>query len=244
MLDLASEKPLYLQLVDTLEEEIRESMLANDKLSSERELTQIYGVSRITVRLALQELENRGLVYKKHGKGTFVSEIGDSAVDLSTAYSFTEQMKKLGKVPQTSILSFSVIEAPESIAQEMQLSTGELIFELERLRSANDIPMMIERTYLPHDLFKELSQDMLNHRSLYELFQDYFSQTVRLADEEFYASIALDNEAKLLDIRSGDPVLHLLRKTYNTKNIMIEYTFSIARADQFRYKITHQRNDS
>ncbi|MHC5924184.1 UTRA domain-containing protein, partial [Streptococcus pyogenes] len=77
--------------------------------------------------------------------------------------------------------------------------------------------MMIERTYLPHDLFKELSQDMLNHRSLYELFQDYFSQTVRLADEEFYASIALDNEAKLLDIRSGDPVLHLLRKTYNTK---------------------------
>ena len=131
MLDLASEKPLYLQLVDTLEEEIRESMLANDKLSSERELTQIYGVSRITVRLALQELENRGLVYKKHGKGTFVSEIGDSAVDLSTAYSFTEQMKKLGKVPQTSILSFSVIEAPESIAQEMQLSTGELIFELE-----------------------------------------------------------------------------------------------------------------
>ena len=56
MLDLASEKPLYLQLVDTLEEEIRESMLANDKLSSERELTQIYGVSRITVRLALQEL--------------------------------------------------------------------------------------------------------------------------------------------------------------------------------------------
>ncbi|MGZ7278189.1 GntR family transcriptional regulator, partial [Streptococcus pyogenes] len=78
-----------------LEEEIRESMLANDKLSSERELTQIYGVSRITVRLALQELENRGLVYKKHGKGTFVSEIGDSAVDLSTAYSFTEQMKKL-----------------------------------------------------------------------------------------------------------------------------------------------------
>ncbi len=86
MLDGASEQPLYLQLVDQLEMEIRNSMLANDKLSSERELTKMYGVSRITVRLALQELEKRGLVYKKHCKGTYVSEISDSAVDLSAAY--------------------------------------------------------------------------------------------------------------------------------------------------------------
>ena len=243
MLDGASEQPLYLQLVDQLEMEIRNSMLANDKLSSERELTKMYGVSRITVRLALQELEKRGLVYKKHGKGTYVSEISDSAVDLSAAYSFTDQMKKLWKVPQTKILSFRLIEAPESIAQQMQIKPGDLIFEIERLRIANDIAMMIERSYVPHALFEGLTEEMLSMRSLYELFQVEFSQTIRLADEEFYASIALDNEAELLGISSGSPVLHLLRKTYNTKNIVIEYTFSIARADQFRYKITHQRND-
>lgn len=243
MLDGASEQPLYLQLVDQLEMEIRNSMLANDKLSSERELTKIYGVSRITVRLALQELEKRGLVYKKHGKGTYVSEITNSAVDLSAAYSFTDQMKKLGKVPQTKILSFRLIEAPESIAQQMQIAPGELIFEIERLRIANDTPMMIERSYVPHTLFDGLTEEMLSVHPLYELFQLQFSQTIRLAEEEFYASIALDNEAELLGIRSGSPVLHLLRKTFNTKNIVIEYTFSIARADQFRYKIIHQRND-
>ena len=243
MLDGASEQPLYLQLVDQLEMEIRNSMLANDKLSSERELTKMYGVSRITVRLALQELEKRGLVYKKHGKGTYVSEITDSAVDLSAAYSFTDQMKKLGKTPLTKILSFRLIEAPESIAQQMQIKPGDLIFEIERLRIANGIAMMIERSYVPHSLFAGLTEEMLSVRSLYELFQVEFSQTIRLADEEFYASIALDNEAELLGISSGSPVLHLLRKTYNTKNIVIEYTFSIARADQFRYKITHQRND-
>lgn len=97
MVSQTVEKPLYLQLVDELEVAIRERMAPNDKLFSERELTQVYGVSRITVRLALQELEKRGLVYKKHGKGTYVSEISDTAVDLSQAYSFTEQMKKLGK---------------------------------------------------------------------------------------------------------------------------------------------------
>ena len=83
------EKPLYLQLVDELEVKIRESMVPNEKLFSERELTHLYGVSRITVRLALQELEKRGLVYKKHGKGTYVSEISEPAVDLSQVYSFT-----------------------------------------------------------------------------------------------------------------------------------------------------------
>lgn len=243
MVSQTVEKPLYLQLVDELEVAIRERMAPNDKLFSERELTQVYGVSRITVRLALQELEKRGLVYKKHGKGTYVSEISDSAVDLSAAYSFTDQMKKLGKVPQTKILSFRLIEAPESIAQQMQIKPGDLIFEIERLRIANDIAMMIERSYVPHALFEGLTEEMLSVRSLYELFQVEFSQTIRLADEEFYASIALDNEAELLGISSGSPVLHLLRKTYNTKNIVIEYTFSIARADQFRYKITHQRND-
>lgn len=91
---------MYLQLVDELEVTIRERMAPNDKLLSERELTQVYGVSRITVRLALQELEKRGLVYKKHGKGTYVSEISERAVDLSQAYSFTEQMKKLVRFPK------------------------------------------------------------------------------------------------------------------------------------------------
>ncbi len=68
MVSQTVEKPLYLQLVDELEVAIRERMAPNDKLFSERELTQVYGVSRITVRLALQELEKRGLVYKKHGR--------------------------------------------------------------------------------------------------------------------------------------------------------------------------------
>ena len=102
---------------------------------------------------------------------------------------------------------------------------------------------MIERSYVPHALFEGLTEEMLSLYPLYELFRKEFSQSIRLADEEFYASIALDNEAELLGISSGSPVLHLLRKTFNTKNIVIEYTFSIARADQFRYKITHLRND-
>ncbi|MDG3131532.1 GntR family transcriptional regulator [Streptococcus suis] len=236
-----TEKPLYLQLVDELEVTIRERMSPNDKLFSERELTQLYGVSRITVRLALQELEKRGLVYKKHGKGTYVSEVSEVAVDLSQAYSFTEQMKRVGKVPQTSILSFDVAKATEYISQQLQMTVGEEVFVIERLRLADEVPMMLEKTYVPAALFPNLTSERLREKPLYEIFADDYGQVIRLADEEFYASIALDNESTVLGIPNSSPVLHLIRKTYNDKNRLIEFTFSIARADQFRYKISHQR---
>ncbi|SUN45002.1 GntR family transcriptional regulator [Streptococcus dysgalactiae] len=97
---MPKEQPLYLQIVDALEVKIRKSMTANDKLLSERELSNLYDVSRITIRLALKELELRGLIYKKQGKGTYVSGIKEPPTDLSSTYSFTEQMKKMGKMPK------------------------------------------------------------------------------------------------------------------------------------------------
>ncbi|TCD45956.1 GntR family transcriptional regulator [Streptococcus sp. X16XC17] len=243
MFDSESERPLYLQLVDVLEKQMKDTMSPNEKLSSERELTQIFGVSRITVRLALQELEKRGLVYKKHGKGTCVSEIPSSAWDLSSAYSFTEQMRKIGKKPQTQILSFIQTEASEQVAKELQINMGDLVFELERLRLADGMPIMLERSYVPAAYFVDLTQQDLEEKPLYEIFEKDYHQHIRLAEEEFYASVALDNEAHWLQIKGGTPVLHFWRKAYNDKNIIIEYTLSIARADQFRYKVYHRRGE-
>ncbi|MCU9533418.1 GntR family transcriptional regulator [Streptococcus sp. CSL10205-OR2] len=236
-----SEKPLYLQLADTLAQKIKELFSPNDKLLSERELTNQYGVSRMTVRLALQELETRGLIYKKHGKGTFVAETSDSTVDLSASYSFTDHMRNLGKVPKTEILSFSEVKASDYIAKQLNLSQNDMVYEIERLRIADDVPMMVERSYIPKDIFKGLRCERLYEKPLYEIFSDDYSQTIRTAEEEFFASIALDRESKFLKIKSGSPVLHIVRKTFNTKNHIIEFTFSIARADQFRYKITHHK---
>lgn len=239
-MDVKSINTLYLQLVNTIENEIKTNLKPHDRLPSERTLTGIHNVSRITVRQALQELEKRGLIYKKHGKGTFVSDIKPSpSLDLASAYSFTEQMKSLGKIPKTIILSFQKIPVTESLAKELNLTIDDEVFELERLRLADGITMMLERSYVPTSLFKDLSQEILLHKPLYEVFAEDYHQVIRLAEEEFYASIALEYEADLLGISEGAPVLHLIRKTYNDKNLIIEYTFSIARADQFRYKIRH-----
>ncbi len=235
-------KALYYQLVDLLQERIEKQMIPHDKLPSERELTAQYGVSRTTVRLALQELESGGYIYRRHGKGTFVSDIQKKAADIAGAYSFTEQMKSLGRHPDTRILSFEQIEADKFIAKHLNLSLGEAIYKLSRLRSADREPLMIEDTYLPVKLFMTLDDKLLRNKPLYDLFSEDFNQTVRLADEELYASIASKEDAKQLMINEGAPVLHLARQTYNMKNEIIEFTLSVARADQFHYQIRHIRN--
>lgn len=234
-------KTLYYQLVDHLKEKIKVNMIPHDKLPSERELAAQYQLSRTTVRLALKELENIGYIYRRHGKGTFVSALKKD-VDLGGSYSFTQQMKSLGRIPETRILAFERIKADKFVSHHLNLSPGETVFKISRLRIADGEPLMIEDTYLPVKFFMNLNSQLLRKKPLYDLFVD-FDQMIRLADEELYASLASKDDAKQLMIPKGAPVLHLARQTYSIKNEIIEFTLSVARADQFHYRIRHVRNN-
>lgn len=237
-----SKQPLYDQLVDLLKEKIETELEPNTKLESERELSNRYGLSRTTVRLALQELEKMGYIYRRHGKGTYVSDLSKKAKNITSAYSFTEQMKALGKQPKTVILEFETIEANKYFASKLQVSIGEPLYKMKRLRLADDEPMMLERTYLPVKKFWNLTQKLLETKPLYDLFSQDFQQVVHIAEEEFYASIARNKDMSYLEIAEGSAVLNLVRTTYNINNEVIEYTLSVARADQFHYQVRHIRN--
>ncbi|MGM0125140.1 GntR family transcriptional regulator [Enterococcus sp. AZ194] len=241
MKDTYKKQPLYDQLVDLLREKIETEFGPNTMLPSERELVEQYGVSRTTVRLALQELEKMGYIYRRHGKGTFVSDLSKKTTNLSGTYSFTEQMKSLGKIPETKILAFEKIEANKFLAEQLNVSLGEALYKLKRLRSADNQPMMLERSYLPVKMFLGMDVQQLESKPLYTLFEENYEQTIRVADEEFYASLVTGKDAEILHLMESSPVLHLVRKTYNTKNELIEFTRSVARADQFRYRISHVR---
>ena len=195
------------------------------------------------MRLALQELERLGLVVRQHGRGTFVADRSVQTTNLSQTYSFTEQMRELGRKPATTILEFSEIESDKNLASSLGVRIGDKLFKIKRLRSADGVPMMVERTYLPVRKFMSLKRPMLEHESLYHVIEQYFHEKIRVAEEEFFASIARPADAHLLDISEGAPVLDLVRTTYNMGNEIIEYTLSVARADQFKYKIFHYRNE-
>lgn len=237
----ARKQPLYDQLVDILTEKIEHEYRPGDLLPSERELSKYYGLSRTTVRLALQELERLGLVVRQHGRGTFVADRSVQATNLSQTYSFTDQMREMGRDPSTTILEFAEIDADKNLAEKMRVRMGDKLFKIERLRCADGMPMMVERTYMPMRKFMSLKRPMLEHASLYTVIEQVFHEKIRVAEEEFFASIARPADAHLLGIGEGAPVLDLVRTTYDVGNEIIEYTLSVARADQFKYKIFHYR---
>ena len=124
----------------------------------------------------------------------------------------------------------------------MHVILGEKLFRIKRLRSADDVPMMLEVTYLPVSQFFSLTAHDVEQKSLYQNFEEDYNIKIGVAEEEFKASIARSDDATLLQISEGSPVLSLTRTTYNDRNIIVEFTLSVARADQFRYKIVHTRS--
>ncbi len=234
--DKTSKVPLYLQLMEEIIKKIENKVYhVEQKLPPERELCDIYGLSRITVRQALQELEREGYIYKLHGKGTFVASKTYNQ-NLVNLYSFTEEMKKMGKEPSTKVLSFSEIEIEEHLANQLNLETNEEVFQVTRLRLADDEPLMYETTYLPKKHFPDLTATDLVEQPMYDVFKENYQIVVSRAVETFSATLIREKEAKLLNTKKNQAAILLKRYAYfNDK--LIEYTVSVARGDKFAYTV-------
>lgn len=240
MLKKMHKQPLYDQLAEELSQSIRDDFKAGDKLPGERELSEAYGMSRTTVRLALQELERLGLIERRHGRGTFVLDRHNQTANLLESYSITEQIRARGLEPSTVNIEFSEVAADKSLSEHMACELDAKVFMIKRVRYGDGRAMMVERTYVPAALFPTLRRSTLEHRSLYEVMDHDYNQIVSEAEEEFYASIARSGDAHLLDVSEGSPVLELERTTYNLNGEVVEYTVSVARADQFKYRVVHR----
>ncbi|MGL5348185.1 MAG: GntR family transcriptional regulator [Peptostreptococcaceae bacterium] len=241
MINRNDKRPIYDQLVEILRQKIENEMTPNEKMLSERGICDQYGVSRTTVRLAMAELEHMGYIYKRHGKGTFVAAINKNSQNLMDSYSFTDHMKQLNKEPSTKVLSFEVVESTNYFAENLGITPGEKMIKIRRLRLADGLPMMLERTYLPMREFTGLTEEEVAENPLYEIFRDKYGEVIKVADEEFSASILSEEEANLLEVPLDSACLKLLRTTYNDDNRVIEFTLSVARSDKFVYKIRHIR---
>ncbi len=236
MLNKNSKTPLYAQLVDIIINDIENKMEANEKLPSERETCEIYNVSRTTVRQTMAELEREGYIYIKHGKGTFVSPQKFSQ-NLQGLYSFTEEMKKLGKVPTSKVIKFEILTTSKDITKKMKLLEDELVYKFTRLRLADGEPIMIEVTYVPYNCFPGITKQILETRSLYDIFQDPFNQKVEYAEEIFSPVLTNERESKYINVEVGSPSLKINRYAFNKLNKIIEYTVCIARGDRFKYHL-------
>lgn len=235
-MDKKSGVPLYLQLSDFLIQKIEMGELGVDeKLPSERELCEIHNLSRITVRQALQELERDSYIYKLHGKGTFVSAQTFNQ-NLIKLYSFTEEMKKIGKKPTTQVLSFKEIMLDERLSEKMHLSPYQEAYQIVRLRLADGEPLMQETSYLPKNIFHSLTENDLISRPMYEVFYEDYQIKVTKAIERFSATSIRQEESTSLKTKINHPAMLVKRFAYND-DTLVEYTISIARGDKFDYTV-------
>lgn len=228
--------PLYYQLIDIIIEDIESGKFKeNDKLPSERELCEKYNISRATVRKAIQQLEREEYVYKEHGKGTFVSpKIFEQK--LLKLYSFTEEMKKIGKIPSSKVIDFNIINCNKEIANKMNIEVGKKVYKITRLRLANEKPMMLEDNYLVYKRFPGIKLEDIENEAMYDIMTNKFNVSFTEGEEIFQPVATRKHEAKLLQVSEGFPSMMLKRKTYEGDNI-IEYTVGIARGDKFKYHV-------
>jgi len=236
-IDKTSRIPVYVQLMNIIIDQINKGILMeNQQLPAERELCATYQLSRTTVRQAMQELEKDRYVYIQHGKGTFVSP-KQYKQELYGFYSFTEEMKKMGKVPSTKIIHFEETQCDQRMARKMNCGIGEKIYHFSRLRYADDELVMLVTSNILCQRFPGFRREMLeNNASLYEAFIDQYNVVFAKAKESLQSVGARKEEAKLLQIPVNFPCM-LIERTTLENEIIIEYATSIARGDMFKYDI-------
>lgn len=236
MINKNNKLPLYLQLIENIIKKIEHGDYKEDeKLPSEREFCDIYSLSRITVRNALQTLEQEGYIYKLHGKGTFVAP-KTYKQKLVKVYSFTEEMKKLGKTPQTDVLSFDIISVDKMLSQKMTLDLDQKVYRIKRLRLADNVPFIYETSYLPIGIFPHLTKQDLEKQPMYSIFMKHYNIGVSKATEQFSVTSLRDEEAYYLKSEAEKPAMLLKRLAYH-EDTLIEYTVSVISGNKFKYTV-------
>ncbi len=237
--------PLNVKLPTTLYFQLKELLMSRitmkewnpgDKIPNELSLCHEYGVSRITVRQALTELEREGYIIRKQGKGTFVS-FPRIEQNLTSFYSFSDEFKKRGFKPSNKILEFHLVIPVSEIAARLGIeNTGKQVYYIKRLRYADETLVAIESTYLPADLFNDLNLEELESKSLYEIMRQKYDVNPNSAEESIGATSIGDREAIFFGAKKGTAALDIERFAFSGSRC-VEYTSGIVRGDVFRFHV-------
>lgn len=226
--------PIHVQIHETLKDQIVSNKLkAEEPLPSERELSDKLGVSRMTVRQAMDALRKEGLIYKKTGMGAFVSP---HKLDIHTRNlnGFSDEMRRRGMNPTSLLLSMDRVRADGETVKRLDLATTAEVFRLKRLRLVDGMPMAVETVCLPVDLFPGLDKYDFAKKSLYQTLETKYATTFFSAAEDIEASLSDAESSALLGVPKRSPLLIVYRTVFTVDDRPIEYTRSVYRADRYR----------
>jgi GntR family transcriptional regulator len=221
---VADDGPLYRRLAEVLIGKIDSGIIGdNQAIPSERDLVVEYNVSRDTVRKAVRYLEERGVLYSEHGRGTFVTPAVFRRMTRSLD-SFSQDSTRRGAAPGQRILSIESLPASMAIAGVLGLEPGHPLTRLRRVRTFNGNPVGLHDAYLSLPDGARFDRGELERcGSLYRLFQEKFDITPAEAVENLTVGLADDDEASLLQVAVGSPLLVCERVTLTDRREPVEY---------------------
>lgn len=237
---LQDSKPYYEQVYDYLDNLIvNGSLRAGDRLPSEKELENIFNLSKITIRRAIQELAYENKVVKVSGKGTFVQK--PKLEPLTALTSFSENMLAQGYQPSYTNSKVSLVDPHPKVANSLGIAKNEKVLEIYRLMMADDLPMTIQHAYLPLYIYKKNSKiftpETINSISLYKILEIELGIELYRAEERVDAAKASQLEADNLQLKKDDLVLIIERVTFSRQEKPVEYVKMIYAANRYRYKV-------
>lgn len=232
--------PKYLQIINYYQGMIDAGTLQEgQQMPTEEAIGQLFNVSRITVRQALDGLAQNGYIYKIQGKGSFVC-FKKTDMQLNHLCGFSEEMRAQGMTPSTILVEKRLVQPKEQVAKALQIDITQKIYLLIRVRCADNIPMAVEKVHIPFCRFVGLENHDLS-QSLYGLLRDEYGCESSKASQSITAGAASAFEAKLLKIPTGTPALCIARTTYSTDGTPFEYVNSVYRGDKYVFNVTLEK---
>ena len=234
----SSPVPYYFQLSSFVEKKIQDKeWIAGSTLPSEQEFCEKLGISRTVVRQAISDLERKGLVLKQNGKRTTISFPKYDGGLMQSMRGFYEDAVAKGKKPETKVLEMKSVPASGEIANALQLKEGEPVILLNRLRFLDGEPEVLVVTYLPEKLCPRLVEADLSNQSLYEWLAREYGHRIAKGSRTIEAVAADRQDAKLLGLRLGSPVLLLKSIGRLADGTPLEFFIARHRGDRSQFHV-------
>lgn len=230
-----SRSPLYERVESVLAGDIADGNLPPEtQLPSEDGLIERFKVSRTTVRKAIQNLVERGLLEIRRGKGTFVTQ-PKITQELTELTGFVEDMQALGRTPTARLLDKRIVLADETVAQHLGLAPGTSVVRLRRVRLADSVPMSFDETYLPRELGEKVAANDLAAEPVFALLENKYETPLVEAEYNLEAAAADAVAAEALEVPAGAPIFLIERTSYTTGNQPVDYEKLHYRGDLIRF---------
>jgi GntR family transcriptional regulator len=229
--------PLYYQLAELIRERIASGEIKpGDQLSSARTISEEAGISRMTVRQALDYLERQGHLEVRRGAGTFVAapKLTYHAVNV---LGFTQEMIEQGRQPSSRVIEQSVVVPPGRVAARLAIEPDRLVVKIVRLRLTQDVPVLLETVFLPQASCPGLENEDLSGVSLYGLLEQRYRLRPHRSRQTLEATIASDEESRQFGIAIGTPMILVEGVTYGAGDQPIEVFTALFRGDRFQFEL-------